>query len=194
MTRALATAGLLALASIAGDRAGCAGPGRRPRRRPSAAKAKELVALLQGKKLEAFAVRDPIQPGRYVAVLLVPGVQLLVVSAVVRPRVGHGLPLLPQGLPERVPGPAARRAVQGQGVRRGRGAPTAWWRCRARTRARRGDAWATAQQTFNGDFVGPETQEPAARFQEDYLKAFATADMRSTRACSDLLIAGLKKA
>ena len=47
----------------------------------SAAKAKELAALLQAKKLEAFAARDAMQPGRYVAAIVVPGVQLLVVSA-----------------------------------------------------------------------------------------------------------------
>jgi len=47
----------------------------------SAAKAKELAALLQAKKLEAFAARDGMTPGRYVAAIVVPGVQLLVVSA-----------------------------------------------------------------------------------------------------------------
>ena len=47
----------------------------------SAAKAKELAAALTGKKLEAFAARDTSQEGRYVAVYLVPNVQLLVVSA-----------------------------------------------------------------------------------------------------------------
>ena len=47
----------------------------------SAAKAKELVTVLQEKKLSAFAVRDTSQPGRYVAVYHVPGVQLLLVSA-----------------------------------------------------------------------------------------------------------------
>ena len=47
----------------------------------SAAKAKELASLLQAKKLEAFATRDAMQPGRYVAAIIVPGVQLLVVSA-----------------------------------------------------------------------------------------------------------------
>jgi hypothetical protein len=47
----------------------------------SGVKAKELAALLQAKKLEAFAARDAMQPGRYVAAIVVPGVQLLVVSA-----------------------------------------------------------------------------------------------------------------
>jgi hypothetical protein len=47
----------------------------------SAAKAKELASLLQTRKLESFAARVPGQPGRHVAVLYVPGVQMLVVSA-----------------------------------------------------------------------------------------------------------------
>ena len=47
----------------------------------SAGEAKELVTLLQSKKLEAFAVPDPSHAGRFVAVLHVPNVQLLVVAA-----------------------------------------------------------------------------------------------------------------
>jgi hypothetical protein len=52
----------------------------------SPAKVKEFVAALQAKKLEAFAARDPEGDRRYVAALLVPGVQMLVVSA------AHGRP------------------------------------------------------------------------------------------------------
>jgi len=47
----------------------------------SAAQAKELLSLMQTKKLEAFAARDPLRTDRFVAVLGVPGVQLLVVAA-----------------------------------------------------------------------------------------------------------------
>lgn len=42
---------------------------------------KELVALLQSKKLEAFAVKDAADSGRFVAVYLVPNVQLMLISA-----------------------------------------------------------------------------------------------------------------
>ena len=52
----------------------------------SGAKVKEFIAALQAKKLEAFAARDPDAERRYVAALLVPGVQMLVVSAT------HGRP------------------------------------------------------------------------------------------------------
>lgn len=47
----------------------------------SPAHVKELVALLQAKKLDAFAVKDVDTPGRFVAVLLVPGAQVMLISA-----------------------------------------------------------------------------------------------------------------
>ena len=47
----------------------------------SAAQAKELQALMQSKKIEAFAARDPLRTDRFVAVLGVAGIQLLVVAA-----------------------------------------------------------------------------------------------------------------
>ncbi len=42
---------------------------------------KELVALLQSKKMEAFAVKDTAETGRFVAVYLVPNAQLMLISA-----------------------------------------------------------------------------------------------------------------
>ena len=68
---------LLAGALMAGVTVGAQAPAASE----SGAKAKELAALLQAKKLEAYAARDAMQPGRYVAAIVVPGVQLLVVSA-----------------------------------------------------------------------------------------------------------------
>ena len=47
----------------------------------SSAKAKELVALMKTKKMEVFVARDSSAPGRFVAVMHVPDVQLLLVSA-----------------------------------------------------------------------------------------------------------------
>ena len=47
----------------------------------SSSKAKEVAALMAAKKLETFAAGDPQQARQYVAVLLVPNVQLLLVSA-----------------------------------------------------------------------------------------------------------------
>jgi hypothetical protein len=47
----------------------------------SSAKAKELVELMKAKKLEAFAVKDASTPGRFIAVMYIPDVQILLVSA-----------------------------------------------------------------------------------------------------------------
>ena len=47
----------------------------------STAKAKELAAVMKGKNIESFAVREGTSPNRFVAVMLVPDVQLLLVSA-----------------------------------------------------------------------------------------------------------------
>lgn len=47
----------------------------------SAPAASALRALLEARKLEAVAARDPEQPGRYVAALYIAGSQLLVVSS-----------------------------------------------------------------------------------------------------------------
>lgn len=43
--------------------------------------ARQLASLMTERKLEAFAARDPQTPDRFVAALLFPGVQLLLVSA-----------------------------------------------------------------------------------------------------------------
>jgi len=48
----------------------------------STAKAKELSAMMKGKNIDSFAVREGQSPNRFVAVMLVPDVQLLLVSAV----------------------------------------------------------------------------------------------------------------
>ena len=47
----------------------------------SSAKAKELMSLMMTKKLEAFAVKEPDTADRFIAVMAVPNVQLLLVSA-----------------------------------------------------------------------------------------------------------------
>src|SRR5512145_2019496 len=84
----LIPAGRLLLASVAGlclmlgPSVSAQAPAAQPGTSASAAKVKELIALMQSKKLEAIAARDPEASGRFVAALHIPGVQLLVVSAV----------------------------------------------------------------------------------------------------------------
>ncbi|MEO8078420.1 MAG: hypothetical protein ABI818_18980 [Acidobacteriota bacterium] len=48
---------------------------------PSAKAAGEVVALMTSRNLDTFAAPDPDGEGRFVAVMLIPGVQLLVVAA-----------------------------------------------------------------------------------------------------------------
>lgn len=48
---------------------------------PSSEAAREVVALMKAGNLDAFAAADPNVPDRFVAALLVPDVQLLVVAA-----------------------------------------------------------------------------------------------------------------
>jgi hypothetical protein len=47
----------------------------------STAAAAALTQLMEARKLEAIAARDPEQPGRYFAALYIPGSQLLVISS-----------------------------------------------------------------------------------------------------------------
>ena len=47
----------------------------------SAEPAQALIRLMTTRQLDAFAAADPMQPGRFAAVLLIPGAQLLVVTA-----------------------------------------------------------------------------------------------------------------
>src|SRR5687768_18244563 len=47
---------------------------------PSTEAANTLVSLMKTRSLDAVAVQDPQAPDRFIAAMLVPGVQLLVVS------------------------------------------------------------------------------------------------------------------
>jgi hypothetical protein len=51
---------------------------------PSSAAANSLVTLMTSKGLDSFALQDPTAPDRFVAAMLVPDVQLLVVAATSR--------------------------------------------------------------------------------------------------------------
>ena len=158
----------------------------------SAARAKELVGLLQAKKLESFAARMPNEAGKFMAVLLVPNAQLLTISA------SYGRPtdmeyylynkeyqnaytnLSSSTLSENklffedalhdgliaLPG----KALVSDAVRVG-----------------------TARQDFNGVWIDPRRKNPAVKItQADYFKAFVSADEQYARIL-DVLIAELKK-
>jgi hypothetical protein len=64
------------VACLAAATAQAAGP--EPR---SGSLTKELTTLMTGRQMDAIAAHDPQSPGRFVAAMLFPGVQLLVVEA-----------------------------------------------------------------------------------------------------------------
>jgi hypothetical protein len=155
----------------------------------SAAKAKELSALLVSKKLETFAARE--DGPKFVAVFHVPGVQLLLASA------SYGRPLdfdyylfhkkyqdMYQEL-RSSPLSAEQFFVEdtladGLVVIPGKGG--------AIDAVTLGDE----RQTFDGDFADPRRRNQKKISQEDYFKAFSSADSRYA-ALLDILITALKK-
>src|SRR5262245_1185201 len=58
-----------------------AGAGAQAPASATGAKAKELASLMAAKKLDSFAARDGENTSRYVAVLVIPNVQMLLVSS-----------------------------------------------------------------------------------------------------------------
>lgn len=157
----------------------------------SAPKVKELVAALQGRKLEAFAVRDPSAPGRYVAVLHVPGVQLILVSAVydrvsdMDYRFYHKDYMnvyldLRSGVLSKDKVFIEDAAADGLVALPGK------------TPFHDSVTLGTAQQTFNGNVVDPKRKGQPRMSQDDYLKAFVDADAQYTRMLG-LLLDGLKQ-
>ena len=155
----------------------------------SPAKVKELIALLSSKKLETFAA--PETGPKFVAVLHIPGVQLLLASA------SYGRPLdfdyymfhkkyqeMYQEL-KSSPLSAEKFFVEdtlADGLLPVPGKSIAVDSVTA------GDE----RQLFNGDFADPRRRNQKKISQEDYFKAYAAADARYA-ALLDVLIAALKK-
>ena len=157
----------------------------------SAAKVKELTALLQSRKLEAYAARVPGQPGRHVAVLHIPGVQLLAVSALYEKvsdldyRLYHKdfmnayLDLRTGVLSKErwfVEDSRADGLVPVPGKELAPDSVTA----------------GTEQRTFDGDFADPRRRNQKKISQDDYFKAYIAADAQYA-AMLDILLAELKK-
>jgi hypothetical protein len=158
----------------------------------SAAKVKELIALMQSKKLEAIAAKDPEGSGRFVAALHIPGVQLLVVSAAYSK---------PSELDSRLYYKDFMNAYvdlntsvhssdrmfiedalcDGLIALPGKGNL-------ARDSARLG----AEQQVFDGDFAGPNQRNSKKVSHEVYQKRFSTAEERYVRVLG-LLIEEMKK-
>jgi hypothetical protein len=157
----------------------------------SAAAAREVVSLLQARKLEAFAVRDEASAGHFIAALHIPGVQLMVVSAVYKQpshieyRLYHkdymaayqdlrsGILAGDRILVDDMGGdglvPLPRKNVGGDSY-----------------------SAAGAERVFDGDFADPRRRNQKKISQEDYFKAYEEADARYTKMLQ-LLLTELKK-
>ena len=183
--------GVLAAAVAAMAAAGAAIYAQTPPPAASAAKAKELVGLLQSRKLETLAVRYPGEAGRYLAALLVPNAQLLVVSATYsRPSdmeyylynkefMNAYTNLYSSALAE-------NKVFIEDALHDGLAALP------GKSLAHDSATMGKARQVFDGDFADPRRKNQKKISQEDYFKAFAAADEQYTKLLG-ILIDELKK-
>jgi hypothetical protein len=167
--------GLLYGSIGAADRVLAQAPTLTPPAAKSGVHAKELSALLSSRKLESYAVRDPSDPKRFVAVFHIPNVQLLVISGM------HDRPAdLDYGFYQKdfmsvyqdlnsSPMVTSKTFVE-DAVCDGLVALP------AKTAPRDAVTIATKRRTFDGDFSDPKHKDAKKISQEDYLKAFAEAD------------------
>jgi hypothetical protein len=157
----------------------------------STAKAKELVGLLQSKKLEAFAVRDPAENGRFIAALLVPNVQLLLVTAAYE---------RPMDIEYRLYHKDFMGAYMDLNS-------SVYSKARTFVEDSKGDGLIalpgkdpmhdsvkveTQRHVFDGAFADPKRRNDKRIPQEEYFKAFSSADESYTRLLG-LLLEELKK-
>jgi hypothetical protein len=171
--------------------AGVAVRAQAPAATESGAKAKELAALLQAKKLEAFAARDAMQPGRYVAAIVVPGVQLLVVAAAYSRTNDIEYSLYNKKFQDayldlKSGALSTDRFFVDDAMCDGLVAVP------GRNPLHDSVSMDGAKVVFDGDFVDPKKKNSKKVAEDVYRKNFATADMRYAKAL-DLLITELKR-
>ena len=157
----------------------------------SGAKAKELAALLQSKKLESYAVRDVMQPGRYAAVIVVPGVQLLVVSASYSQANDIEYSLYHKKYQDaylnlKSGALSSDRFFVDDAMCDGLVAVP------GRNPVHDSVSMDGAKYVFDGDFVDPKKKNSKKMPEDQYRKNFASADLRYARVL-DLLITDLKR-
>jgi hypothetical protein len=157
----------------------------------SSACVKELVALLQSKKLEAFAVKDAGDGGRFVAVYLVPNVQLMLISA------GYERPTdveyriyqkdFTNAYAELNSSVLAKDKVFFQDALCDGLFP------KSTNGAEDIVTIGTAKRVFNGDYNDPKKKpDPKKLSLEDYVKAYSEADAKYTSLIT-MLLEELKK-
>lgn len=161
--------------TLAAVLAALAGATARAQEPQSAAAAARLTALLDAKKLDAIAARDPDNPDRFIAALYFPGSQLLVVSAAYP---------VPPVLERRIAEHQYREAytdLQGAGVREGRFFVTDLQADGLRAARERGEPFdiaytdGTTQVSYDGDWKGQKLTE------EQYTDRFRDHDARYAR-------------
>ncbi len=155
----------------------------------SGAKAKEVASLMQARKLESFAAAET--GSKYVAALLIPNVQLLVVSA------AYGRPTdleyrvinkqyMDVYMDLKSSGLAADKAFFEDALADGL-APVP-----AKNMPADSMTSGSERRLFDGDFADPRRRNQKKISQEDYFKAYAAADARYA-VVLDVIIAALKK-
>jgi hypothetical protein len=153
----------------------------------SAAKAAEFTTLLQSKKLEAFAMRDPVKSDRFVAALLVPKTQLLIVSATyTRPMDIEYRLYNKDFMGAYVDLNTSMLATDKFFVEDmlGDGLIAIPLKNAPHDAVKLG----TDKQTFNGDFADPRRRnQPQKISQEDYLKKYGEADHRYAEILAQLI-------
>jgi hypothetical protein len=157
----------------------------------TAAKAKELAALLQEKKLEAFAARVPGESGWFVAARLIPNVQLLAVLAHHTRHMDMEYYLYNKDhrnayLDLNSSTFSTERVVIDDALADGLVSLP------GRSPVHDSVVNGTERQMFDGDFADGRKRNDKRVAQDVYMKAFADAEARYTKIL-DVLIAELKK-
>ena len=159
----------------------------------SAGPAKELVSLLEAKKLTSFLVKDPGGDSRYIAVLHIPGTQLLVVAANYEGSTDMEYFLYSKEFMRAYQDLNAsihskNKVFVEDLVEDGLKAMP------AKNEAADSMTVGGSRRAFDGDFADPKRRNQQNKIsQDDYLKAYSEADEAYTKLLGTL-IEGLKKA
>jgi hypothetical protein len=177
---------VLAVSALASTQASPAPPST------SASMAKELVSLMQDKKLEVFAARESLESPRFFAALNVPGVQLLAIAATYERTTDINYRLFTKdymgAYQDLRAGVLAKDKVlvedalgDGLVALPGKGATQL-------------DVVTIGgeKHSFDGDFVPPNKKNPKKLSQDDYFKIYTDADTKYAQMLT-ILLDSLKK-
>lgn len=182
------TVGVAAAAPLAAQKNQPVGPLAK-----SAGPVKELVGLLEAKKLTSYCVKDPSEATRFVALLHIPGTQMLVVSATYDRPTDIEYYIYEKDFMRAYQELNASILAKGKvfvedlvadGLKAIPG----------RNEAPDSMTIRGSRRVFDGDFADPKRRNQQNKMsQDDYLKAYSEADEAYTKLLG-ALIEGLKKA